>query len=264
MDEDPGHGKVTASRWGSIVRLSIDRPEKHNAMRVCEKRALTQHLADAEKSGARAVLLVGAGDRSFCAGSDLDEMSGMSQAQFLEMQDAEAAMYDAMMRCRLPIIAAVKGWALGTGCLLAAVSDFCVADETAVFGQPEVLNGAPTPIHGALLPRLIGLRRARWMTLTGRHLSVDTALAWGLVDEAVAAGQAEESARALAADVALAAHPSSLSLQKRIIDSWVRQPFDGAVEGSKFMAATAYASGWPQSADRRMRQRQPPTTEGRR
>ena len=252
---------IMVSRIDNIVRLVIDRPAKRNAMRVEDKSALTEQVTAAARGGARAIVLRGAGDRSFCAGSDLTQMSMMSEAEFLVMQDVEAAMYDAIMRCPLPVIAAVGGWALGTGCLLAAVSDFCIAEPTARFGQPEILNGAPTPIHGALLPRLLGLRRARWLALTGHTISADTALAWGLVDEVVEPGHAEERAIALATDLAEATHSTSMALQKRIIDSWIRQPFDSAVEASKFVAASAYASGWPQSASQRMHGRRLAATE---
>src|SRR5690606_35289504 len=103
------------------------------------------------------------GEHAFCAGSDLKEMAAMDAAGFLAMQEVEAAMYDAILRSPVIVIAAVHGWALGTGCVLAAACDVVIADPRARFGQPEILNGAPTPIHGALLPHIVGLNRARWM-----------------------------------------------------------------------------------------------------
>lgn len=248
-------GAITEHLDGDCLVVTINRPDKRNALRVVDKLTLTETLVRAPQQGAASVVIHGSGETSFCAGSDLLEMSAMSAAEFLLMQDVEADLYDAMMRCPLPIITAVRGWALGTGCVLAAVSDFCIADPDANLGQPEVLNGAPTPIHGALLPRLIGLRRARRLVLTGRPITAHTALEWGLVDEVAPAGGALERACALAFEITAAAHPSSIALQKRIVDGWVRQPFDGAVEASKFMAAAAYSTGWPQTAHKRSRER---------
>lgn len=255
--DDPIH--VATS--GQVLTVTINRPGAMNALRVQDKLQITS-LLRAAADEVRCVVLTGGGEKAFCAGSDLKEMAAMDTADFLVMQDVEADMYNAIMRSPLPVIAAVEGWALGTGCVLTAACDLVVAGRTARFGQPEILNGAPTPIHGALLPRIIGLNRARWLVLTGRTITASTAWEWGMVHELVADGGAQAGAEALAAEVVDSVHPTSMALQKRIVDSWVRQPFDAAVEGSKFIAASAYGSGWPQSADTRMRDRQLRETDG--
>lgn len=246
---------VLLERSGQVLTVTINRPNARNALRVADKRHITGILEDAAAGNARCIVLTGAGGHAFCAGSDLKEMSEMDTAGFLAMQQVEADMYNAIMRSPLPVIAAVHGWALGTGCVLAAASDLVVADPGANFGQPEILNGAPTPIHGALLPRIVGLNRARWLVLTGRTITAATAQQWGLVSQVSAPGAALTEAQALAATLVEDVHPGSMALQKRIVDSWVRQSFDAAVDGSMFIAATAYGSGWPQSAAVRMRGR---------
>lgn len=245
---------IRTSTAGRVLTVTIDRPEARNALRVVDKRRITEIVTAVTGADVGCIVLTGAGAHAFCAGSDLKEMSGMDSASFLAMQEVERAMYDAMMRCPVPIVAAVHGWALGTGCVLAAVSDLVLADPDSRFGQPEILNGAPTPIHGALLPQIVGLARARWLVLTGRTIDAELAERWGLVNEVTVAGGVLEAATALGAELGQI-HPGSMALQKRIVDSWVRHPFDAAVSASMYIAASAYDSGWPQSAAERMRGR---------
>lgn len=244
---------ITVRRHKDVLVVALNRPHARNAMRIEDKRALTTIIAEANEVGA--IVLTGAGEKAFCAGSDLKEMSALSTEEYLEMQYAENAMYEAIMRSRVPVVAAIHGWALGTGCVLAAACDFVIADPTAVFGQPEILNGAPTPLHGALLPGIIGLNRARRMVLTGQTVDAGLAEQWGLVHSIAAEGKALEEAVDFAQELADSTHPSSMALQKRIIESWIRYPFDAAVNGSMYMSASAYGSGYPQSAAERIRGR---------
>lgn len=244
---------INVRRHQDVLVVSLNRPHVRNAMRIEDKRSLTIVIKEATDVGA--IVLSGAGDKAFCAGSDLKEMSALSTEEYLEMQYAENAMYEAIMRSRVPVVAAVHGWALGTGCVLAAACDFVIADPTAVFGQPEVLNGAPTPLHGALLPGIIGLNRARRLVLTGQTLSADLAEQWGLVHSIAAEGKVLDEATDFAQELAESTHPSSMALQKRIVESWIRYPFDASVNGSMYMSASAYGSGYPQSAAKRIRGR---------
>jgi enoyl-CoA hydratase/carnithine racemase len=238
-----------------VLTIWINRPEARNALRVQDKRALTDLIREIDTDQVRVIVLTGAGDVSFCAGSDLKEMAQMDATTCLSMEEVEAALHETIMTCPVLVIAAVNGWALGTGCELTIACDLAIADPSAHFGQPEVLNGAPTPIQGALLPQIIGLGRARWLAHTGRMIDAATALDWGMLAELSAPGGALAAARTLAAELARDVHPVSMKLQKRIVDSWIRQPFDAAVSGSMYITSSAYNSGWPQSAANRSRER---------
>ena len=148
--------RVSSLDW--VLTVTIDRPEARNALRVVDKRRITEVVTEAASDDVGCIVLVGAGEYAFCAGSDLKEMSGMGSASFLGMQEVERAMYDAMMRCPVPIVAAVHGWALGTGWNLPGGqrprprrSD---GPGLRPAGNPQ---WRPTPIHGALLPHIIGL-----------------------------------------------------------------------------------------------------------
>jgi enoyl-CoA hydratase/carnithine racemase len=225
-----------------------------NALRVRDKQQITDIIGAVDTGSTRSVIIHGAGERAFCAGSDLKEMAQFDFHSFLQMEKVEAALYEAIIDCPVPVIAAVQGWALGTGCVLAAVCDLSIATHDSTFGQPEVRNGAPTPIHGAILPRIIGFGRARWLVLTGRTINATTAQHWGLVSMVAPDAQVMSKAKDLAAELA-AMNPASLSLQKVILRSWLKAPFDAAVDASTFVAASAYVGKWPASAAERMQGR---------
>jgi enoyl-CoA hydratase/carnithine racemase len=238
-----------------VLTVTINRPGARNALRVQDKRELTQVVRDLSLDEVRCIVLTGSEDKAFCAGSDLKEMADMDATTCLVMEEVEASLHETIMRCPVPVLAAINGWALGTGCELVIVSDLSFADPGAHFGQPEILNGAPTPIQAALLPRIIGLTRARWLAYTGEAIDAQTALAWGLINEVTGPGEALARATAVARRIVERVHPTSMKLQKRIVDSWVRYPFDAAVASSMYVTSSAYNSGWPQSAATRMRER---------
>ncbi len=246
---------ITSEFREGILTLVINRPASRNALRVQDKEALTRIFQGVRLGEVRCIVLTGAEDKAFCAGSDLKEMAGMDATSCLAMEEVEVRLHEAIMHCPVPVLAAVTGWALGTGCVLVAACDLVFADPKSQFGQPEILNGAPTPIQGALLPRIIGLTRARWLVYTGRPIDAETALAWGLINEITESGEALVRATEVARELAERVHPTSMMLQKRIVDEWVRYPFDAAVTSSMYITSSAYNSGWPQSAATRMRER---------
>ena len=151
----------------------------------------------------RAVILTGAGDRAFCAGGDLKERNEMTdetwRAQHVIFEQAAFRV----LRCPVPVIAAVEGFALAGGCELALLSDFIVAGETAVFGVPETTLGIFPGIGGTqLLPRIVGAPLAKELIFTGRRLKADEAKAAGLVNHLVPKGQARARALEIATTIA--------------------------------------------------------------
>jgi enoyl-CoA hydratase len=198
------HLRVTHSPDGHLVTVTIDRPQQRNAMNT----ALGEDLlgcfeALARDADARAAILTGAGDQAFCAGADLKERNGMSdeawRAQHVVFEQAALRI----LRCPIPVIAAVEGAALGGGCELALLADFIVAGATAVFGLPETTLGIFPGIGGTqLLPRMVGTPLAKELIFTGRRLAADEARAAGLVNHVVPAGQARDKAAEIAAAIA--------------------------------------------------------------
>jgi enoyl-CoA hydratase/carnithine racemase len=187
-----------------VVTVTLNRPEQHNAMNTAMgEDLLACFTALASDSDVRVVILTGGGDRAFCAGGDLKERNGMTdeawRAQHVIFE--QAAMR--LLRCPVPVIAAVDGFALAGGCELAILSDFIVAGDTAVFGVPETTLGIFPGIGGTqILPRVLGAPLAKELIFTGRRMKADEARATGLVNHLVPAGQARAKAREIAETIA--------------------------------------------------------------
>src|SRR6266853_1899391 len=115
-------------------------------------------------------------------GADIKEMAKHDQASAEKFITGLRDLCEAARAFPAPVIARMPGWCLGGGLEFAAACDFRIAAHDARFGMPEVRVGIPSVIHAALLPRLIGWGRARWLVMTAENIDAPTALAWGLVD----------------------------------------------------------------------------------
>jgi enoyl-CoA hydratase len=198
------HLRVDRSGDGHVVTVTLDRPEQMNAMNTAMGHDLLACFDALHRDvEARAVVFTGAGDRAFCAGGDLKERNEMTdeawRAQHVVFEQAAFRL----LRCPVPVIAAVEGYALAGGCELALLADFIVAGDTAVFGLPETTLGIFPGIGGTqLLPRIVGAPLAKELIFTGRRMTVDEARAAGLVNHVVPAGQARAKALEIAGRIA--------------------------------------------------------------
>jgi enoyl-CoA hydratase/carnithine racemase len=198
------HLLVERSPDGHVVTVTLNRPEQMNAMNTGMGEDLLACFDGlARDREARVAILTGAGERAFCAGGDLKERNEMTdeawRAQHVIFEQAAFRV----LRCPVPVIAAVEGWALAGGCELAILSDFIVASETAVFGVPEATLGIFPGIGGTqLLPRIVGAPLAKELIFTGRRMKADEAKAAGLVNHLVPPGQARARALELATTIA--------------------------------------------------------------
>ena len=130
----------------------------------------------------RAVILAGQSEKSMIGGADIKEMAKLDQKSAEAFITRLRDLCEAVRNFPAPVIARMPGWCLGGGLEVAAACDFRIAAHDAKFGMPEVRVGIPSVIHAALLPRLIGWGRARWLVMTAENIDAPTALAWGLVD----------------------------------------------------------------------------------
>jgi len=198
------HLLVERTEDGFIVTVVLNRPERMNAMNTAMGEDLLACFDALHRDReVRAVVLTGAGDRAFCAGGDLKEREGMTD----EAWRAQHAIFEQaamrVLRCPVPVIAAVEGYALAGGCELALLADFIVAGDTAVFGLPETTLGIFPGIGGTqLLPRVIGAPLAKELIFTGRRMPVEEAKAAGLVNHVVPRGQARARALEIARTIA--------------------------------------------------------------
>jgi enoyl-CoA hydratase len=188
---------------GEVSVLTIDRQDKLNALDPKVVEEIGQSLLELEASGPRAIIVTGAGEKSFVAGADIAAMSAMSPVEakrFAEISNAAMALLD---RSPIPTIAAVNGFALGGGCEVALACDIRIAAENALFGFPEVSLGILPGMGGTQrLPRLIGPALAKELIFTGRRIGAEEALSMGLVNRVVPRGEALDVAREVAGQIA--------------------------------------------------------------
>lgn len=191
MSRPPGD-RVEIRHDGPVLRLVVDRPKVRNAL----DQASLEEMADAVQAAVnddatRAIALGATGDH-FCAGIDLPSVNERGEQRprtgHVERGIAVGAhrLVLALWRSRLPVVAAVRGHAAGLGAQLALAADFVLVDRSARFSEPFVARGL-TPDSGGtfLLPRLVGLTRAKAMLLLGERVDAETARDWGLVHELV-------------------------------------------------------------------------------
>jgi enoyl-CoA hydratase len=185
-----------------VAVVWLDRPEVLNALDYATLGELVDALEklDADPS-VRCVVIAGAGDRAFAAGADIKEMADATPVTLSVANNF--ARWERLKRVRVPLIAAVRGFALGGGCELAMACDMVIAADDAVFGQPEIKLGIMPGAGGTQrLTRALGKAKAMEMILTGRNLSAAEAEARGLVSRVVAREETLPAATALAAEVA--------------------------------------------------------------
>lgn len=188
-----------------VLQVTLNRPEVSNAFNT----QMATDLVDCFENLAldagdyRCVILTGAGERAFCAGGDLKERDGMSNAAWTEQHLVYERMIRAVIDCPVPLIAAVNGAAFGGGCELAAAVDFVYASENARFAMTETSLGIIPGAGGTqTLARAVGERRAKELILSARRFSADDAQRWGLVNEVFAAEQLLDAALQAASRIA--------------------------------------------------------------
>jgi methylglutaconyl-CoA hydratase len=233
--------RVQYQASAGIVRITLQRPEKRNALDPESIAELRRALAQAaQEPDARIVLLAGAG-KDFCAGLDLkalDEASGSTVLGHLESARQFGDLILDIRRHPHPVLAAVQGRALAGGAGLATASDLIVASESASFGYPEVKIGFVPAIVAALLRRSLGEKRAFELLASGENISARDAHALGLVNRVFPDAQFESSVEAYAADFAQKS-ASALSLLKGVLYQTDGLTLEKAVEAAVHTNALA-------------------------
>src|SRR6201984_2154732 len=202
---------------GAVATITLNRPDKRNAISATMMAELQTALDDIEKSHARVAILTGAGT-AFCSGMDLEMLAQIAQQSPAENQEDSrrmARMFRRIWSYPKPLIAAVNGAALAGGCGIATLCDFTVAVPEAKFGYTEVRIGFVPAIVSTFLLRQVGEKIARDLLLTGRIFDAPEALKMGLINEIVAPEKLLGRARELAAQLAENS-PLSLSNTKRL------------------------------------------------
>ena len=202
-----------------IKLITLNRPDVANAMNTEMGRDLLAcfDAINAAPSEQRCIVLTGAGRRAFCAGGDLKERNGMTDAQWQDQHLIFERAIRALLNCPVPMIAAVNGAAFAGGLEIALCCDFIYAAEHARFALTEVTLGIMPGAGGTqTLPRAVGARRAKEIMLTGRPFSVQEAFAWGMVNRICAADDLLPQALATAETIAANAPISTRQIKQAV------------------------------------------------
>jgi enoyl-CoA hydratase/carnithine racemase len=222
---------LLVERDGAVAILTINRPTVLNALNTQTvdelRRAMLELKADPT---ARAIIVTGAGLKSFVAGADINELAVLSPTAGREHALAGQHVFDVIENLGKPVIAAINGFALGGGCELAMACTLRIAADTARFGQPEIALGLIPGYAGTQrLPRLVGKGRAMEMLLTGAPIGADEAQRIGLVHRVVPAADLMTEARTLAAQLAANA-PVAMRYIINAVNKGLEMPFAEACQ----------------------------------
>jgi enoyl-CoA hydratase len=213
-----------------VARITLNRPEAANSLNtLMGEELLEAWTALAGREDLRCAILAAAG-RHFCAGADLKERNGMSDAAWAAQHRVFEAMSRAQLSVPFPVIGAVNGAAMGGGCEMTLACDFAYASETARFGLPEVGLGIMPGLGGTqLLRRCAGERRATEILTTGRHFTAGQAEAWGLVNGVSPPEALMETVLAVAGEIAAKA-PLSVRALKHVVREGASMDLAAAME----------------------------------
>jgi methylglutaconyl-CoA hydratase len=226
---------------GAIALVTLNRPEKRNALNDALVSALKEALRDADgREEVRAVLLTGSG-ADFCSGADLSALQKISESSITEnLEDAQALMelFALIRRVRVPVVAAVRGRALAGGCGLATACDIVLASRSARFGYPEVKIGFVPAMVMAILRRNVSEKRAFELITRGAEISADEAAGFGLVNHVFADDAFETEVERYAAGFEKVSR-SAVMLTKRLLYHIDGMTFDAALQSGVDVNAIA-------------------------
>ncbi len=243
-----------------VALLRINRPEVLNALNLALRRALAEAFTRLDGDATvKAVVLTGS-ERAFCAGADLNEYVNASPVDVIGRDMGR--LWDAIADCRKPVIAAVRGHALGGGCELAMHADIIIAGKGASFGQPEVKIGIMPGGGGTQrLTRAVGKFAAMKIMLAGEPFKADVALAMGLASEVVE--DADVEARALQLASQLAALPAmAVRFIKEAVLKSMNLDLDAGLEFERKSSQLLFATADKTEGMRARLEKRPPKFTG--
>lgn len=233
---------ILVAREGRVAIITINRPDKLNALSQQVRDEMLEVLAEIEKDDSVGVVVVtGAGEKSFIAGADIGEFAGRTPMDQREAM-ASPRIFDIMANFPKPVIAMINGFCLGGGCELAMSCDIRIASDKARFGQPEVNLGLIPGFGGTIrLAERVGIGWARRLIYTGEIIDAARALELGLVDMVVPPNELLPTARALAEQIATKA-PLAVAAAKRSLLRARRSDPAQAADHETLAFSTLFAS----------------------
>jgi enoyl-CoA hydratase len=210
---------ILYEKEGKVAWITLNRPKVLNAQNLKLRGEMIQVLQTAkDDDSVQAIVITGAGDRAFSAGFDINEFISLGSSGWFKIMKGSMSQEDLIRGMPKPVIAAVNGLCLGSGCETAMACDIIIASENASFGQPEV-NVGTIPGGGGtqLFPRLIGEKKAKELIFTGHFMSAEEALRYGLVNKVVPLDKLKETVDSLLKEI-LRQSPIILGIAKLAVN----------------------------------------------
>lgn len=259
---------IRYEKQGRVATIVLDRAEAMNAVNAEMSEKLTQAWTDFRDDPEVWVAIVtGTGDRAFCAGADLKEMSARlaenKQDRFWQT-DSTATAHAAGLGLNIykPVIAAINGYCLGLGLTLACACDIRIASPNATFAFPEVRHGVPTVAAALLLPRLVSLGAAAQLLLVGEAISAPEAYRLGLVNKIVPQSELLGAAQTFASQFCAAA-PLAVRVTKEVMLRGLSIPFEDALRLGESLRRIVYDSEDARQGSRAFVEKRLPQFQGR-
>lgn len=254
--------RVEARGAGRVAYVTVNRPQRRNALGIAGKRALAEAFAAlAADEQLRVAVLTGAGERSFIAGADIAEMADLTPEEAEAEHRLTHRACEAIRALPVPVIARINGHCLGAGMEIAASCDLRVGTTGARFGLPEVRFGLPAGMEACLVPLLIGWGKTRELVYTGEPMDATEAYRCGFLEKLVEPAQLDAAVEQWVRAV-LAGGPRAIRLQKALMRDWERLSIAEAVERGIRACVEARRSDEPQRLmqaflDRKQRAQEP-------
>ncbi|NVI89060.1 enoyl-CoA hydratase/isomerase family protein [Actinomadura sp. BRA 177] len=255
----PAVAPFAVSREGHVATLTISNPRRKNSIGQAAWGALRDAVSGIADGDARVLVITGEGG-DFCAGADLSARG--ERHALIGMQEVNEACL-AVHRMRVPVICRVDGYAVGAGMNLALAGDFVIASDRARFAQIFVKRGLSVDFGGSwLLPRLVGLHRAKEMVLLGEMIDAAALHGLGIVRQVVPPEELDAAVAVLAEQLA-AGPPVALAQSKRLLNDAFESSFEGALEAEAHAQAVNLAMEDAAEAGRAFFEKRRPVFRGR-
>jgi enoyl-CoA hydratase len=257
VDISNDHCRIEIDARG-VARLTISNAGTMNIFNTPVIEALRAALETlAKQPDLRVLVLASDTEKAFGGGADIKELVTLDQASGEHFITRLRDTCEAVRLFPTPVIARIPGWCIGGGLEFAIACDFRIASDASHYAMPEVKVGIPSVIHAAMLPRLIGSSRTRWLVMTAATIDAATALDWGLVDVVAAPAQLDDEVEKLVATL-LECGAEALKAQKHLMRLWDELPLTEAVNASIPIFGQSFLTNEPQQHMRQFLDRKRP------
>ncbi|QDI90335.1 enoyl-CoA hydratase/isomerase family protein [Salicibibacter halophilus] len=230
----------------NIEWITLNNPQKLNSLYRSTVRELGSHLREISTDEQLAtVIITGMGEKSFCAGMNVDEFNGLTPQSARELMEELKELLQIVRTMPQAVIVAINGYCIGAAMELAMAADLRIASKNAMFAMPEINLGIPSVLDSVLLQQHVGLSLAKEMLLIGESVSVDRINDYGFINKVVELGNLRDEAEAYARRIS-ENDRKTVATQKQLFETWQNSSLDIAIKDSIDQFALSFTTDVPQ------------------